>query len=244
MRARDNPFATAHVHRIRYRLPDGLTWVDLLSRLESMKWRAAIVGPEGVGKTTLLEDFAPRLIEAGYEIIWLRLTQEEPRFASATLRELASLHPGKVILFDGAEQLSRWGWWRFLRLARRAGGLLITSHRSGLLPTLLECGTTPELLAGIVSDLLEDSQEARAFQVNRLFQKHRGNLRGALRELYDVFAGNTLWEGDSSGESSFTETAGAVGQAALPGQISFAPQRRNTARASASGVGLARRESV
>ena len=185
MRARDNPFATACVHRIRYRLPAGLTWDELVARLETMKWRGAIVGPEGAGKTTLLEDFAPRLIDRGFEIVWLRLTREKPRFSSATLRELASLHAGQLILFDGAEQLSCWGWWRFLRLARRTGGLLITSHRPGLLPSLLECGTTPELLAGIVADLLTDVPEAHVVEARRLHRKHQGNLREALRELYD-----------------------------------------------------------
>jgi hypothetical protein len=189
MRARDNPFATACVHRIRYRLPEGLTWEDLLARLESMKWRGAIVGPEGAGKTTLLEDFAPRLVDRGVEIVWLRLTQEEPRFTPATLHGLASIHTGQMILFDGAEQLSRWGWWRFLRLARRAGGLVITSHRPGLLPTLLECGTTPELLAGIVADLLTEAPEIHGAEARRLHRKHAGNLREALRELYDLRSG-------------------------------------------------------
>jgi hypothetical protein len=189
MRARDNPFATVHLHRIRYRLPDGLTWDEMLEQAASMNWRAAIVGPEGAGKTTLLEDFDPRLRARGFETVWLRLTQEEPRFSSATLHELESLHAGQVILFDGAEQLSRWAWWRFLRLARRADGLLITSHRPGLLPTLVECGTTPQLLAGIVADLLAASPEVHRAEASRLHHKHRGNLREALRELYDLWSG-------------------------------------------------------
>jgi hypothetical protein len=188
MRARDNPFATARVHRIRYRLPDGMTWDELLARLESMDWRGAIVGPEGAGKTTLLEDFEPTLRARGFEVVWLRLTQEKPRLSSATLAELVSLHAGQVILFDGAEQVSRWAWWGFLRLARRAGGLLITSHRAGLLPTLLECGTTPELLAGIAADLLDEVPEVHRAEASRLHRKHRGNLREALREMYDLWS--------------------------------------------------------
>jgi hypothetical protein len=188
MRARDNPFATARVHLVRYRLPDGLTWDELLIRLESMNWRGAIVGSEGAGKTTLLEDFEPRLRERGFEIVWLQLTREKPRFASATLRELASLHAGQMILLDGAEQLSRWGWWRFLRLAGRAGGLLITSHRHGLLPTLLECETTAVLLAEIVAKLLTEAPDAHCAEASRLHRKHRGNLREALRELYDLWS--------------------------------------------------------
>lgn len=185
MRARDNPFATACIHRIRYRLPVGLAWDELVVRLEAMKWRGAIVGPEGAGKTTLLEDFESRLRARGFEIVCLRLTREKPRFSPATLRELASLHARQLILFDGAEQLSRWRWWRFLWMARRSGGLLITSHRPGRLPLLLECGTTPELLAGIVADLLTDVPEAHVVEARRLHRKHQGNLREALRELYD-----------------------------------------------------------
>jgi len=198
MRARDNPFATARVHQIRYRLPDGRTWEELLARLESMNWRGAIVGPEGAGKTTLLEDFEPRLRERGFEVVWLRLTREEPGFSSATLVQLASLHARQIILFDGAEQLSRWRWWRFLRHVRRTGGLLITSHRAGLLPTLLECKTAPELLAAIVANLLNKTPEACRAQADCLFHKYQGNLREALRELYDVWSAEVMDSDNSS----------------------------------------------
>lgn len=189
MRARDNPFATARVHRIRYRFLDGLTWEDLLARLKWMRWRGAIVGPEGAGKTTLLEDFEPRLREQGFEIVWLRLTRERPRFAPEMWRKLSSeLFSGRFVLFDGAEQLSRWAWWRFLRHVRPAGGLLITSHRAGLLPTLLECGTTSVLLAEIVADLLDEPAAAHRAQARHLHQRHCGNVREALRELYDLWS--------------------------------------------------------
>ena len=67
---------------------------------------------------------------------------------------------------------------------RRAGGLVITSHRPGLLPTLFECETSPELLAGIVGELAGSEVEA-----GELWARHRGNVRDALRELYDQWAG-------------------------------------------------------
>jgi hypothetical protein len=198
MRARDNPFATARIHQIRYRLPDGLAWEELLARLKSMNWRGAIVGPEGAGKTTLLEDFEPRLRERGFELIGLRLTREEPRLSSARLAQLASLDSRHIILFDGAEQLGRWAWWRFLRGVRRTGGLLVTSHRPGLLPTLLECRTAPELLAEIVANLLNKTPEACRARAGTLYHKHRGNLREALRELYDVWSSQATGSSNSS----------------------------------------------
>src|SRR6185436_15582003 len=65
MRAADNPFAVRRVLAIRYRL-SGETWEGLLERLAALRYRAAIVGPHGRGKTTLLEDLAPRLEALGF----------------------------------------------------------------------------------------------------------------------------------------------------------------------------------
>jgi hypothetical protein len=204
MRARDNPFATARVHQIRYRF-EGTTWQDLMARLESMHWRGTIVGQEGAGKTTLLEDFGPRLRERGWDVVWLRLTQEQPRFPGTMLRALASrLTPNALVLFDGAEQLSRWAWWSFLWRVRRAGGLIITSHRGGRLPTLIRCETSSRLLGGIVSDLLKGTVLPEGVLHDSLFRKHCGNLREALRELYDLFsaAGEAQATARSGGEES------------------------------------------
>lgn len=188
MRARDNPFRSERVLEVRYR-PAG-SWEALLAKLESLGRRAAIVGPKGSGKTTLLEDLAPRLRAAGFGVRELRLDAETPRFAPGFLEEFfASIGSRDVILFDGAEQLGRVAWALFERRARAAGGLVVTSHRSGLLPTLIETSTTPELLDLLVEQILGD----RAIEVRpltpRLFEKHRGNLREALRELYDHYAG-------------------------------------------------------
>jgi hypothetical protein len=187
MKARDNPFATDRVLRVRYR-PQGWTWDGLLARLSEMKYRGAIVGPEGRGKTTLLEDLGERLREQGLVARHLRLTREWPVFARRFLAELwANGVDRDVLLLDGAEQMSRIAWWRFLRNARRARGLVITSHRPGLLPTLVECETSVPLLRGIVEELHPGGVAGAA--VETLFDRHRGNVREALREMYDVHAG-------------------------------------------------------
>ena len=184
MRARDNPFATDRVLRVRYR-PQGWTWEQLLGRLAAMKYRGAIVGPEGRGKTTLLEDLGGHLKERGLGIRHLRLTRERPRFDEAELRVFfRDIGDRDVILFDGAEQMSRLGWWKFLRRSRRARGLVITSHRPGMLPTLVECETSPALLAEIVHTLHPPAGDADAVQW--LFTRHGGNVREALRDLYDT----------------------------------------------------------
>jgi hypothetical protein len=188
MLARDNPFASDRLLTVRYRL-DGLAWEALLRRLAQMKYRAAILGPKGSGKTTLLEDIEPRLQALGFVTHALRLTEDQPLFPPAWTRQfLGGLSADDFVLLDGAEQMSQGAWWRWRRGTRKAGGLLITSHRPGLLPTLLECATTPELLADIVSELLKGKDMPDEARCRALYSRHRGDLREALREMYDEWA--------------------------------------------------------
>ena len=189
MLARDNPFRAERVLTVRYRLR-GATWEELLARLEGLKYRAAIVGPEGSGKTTLLEDLAPRVRERGFGTRFGRLDDTTPYWRRwLLLLEYRGWNAKTILMFDGAELAPSpaWRWFR-ARAQRRAAGLLITSHRPGLLPTLMECGTTPELLQEIVEQLLPGESSALAPELSNLFSRHQGNLRMALRDLYDEYA--------------------------------------------------------
>lgn len=190
--ARENPFATDRVLTIRYRPPHG-DWDELLAKLARLDYRAAIVGPEGSGKTTLLEDLAAPLERRDFRVRRLRLSRERPRFDRVALRAFwASLEPRDAILFDGAEQLGRWGWRRFRFRARRAAGLVITSHRPRMLPTLITCRTSPELLRDIVGELYPTRAAEFNSLLDALYAKHEGNLRLVLRELYDLAAERKL----------------------------------------------------
>jgi hypothetical protein len=183
VRARDNPFAVHRVLGIRYRL-SGTTWEELLARLEALRFRAALVGPHGHGKTTLMEDLGARLTERGLRVRTVTLHEGDRRLSTIQRKVLFhNLAPSDFLLLDGAEQLGRLAWFEVRTRTRAAGGLVITSHRPGLLPTLHECRTTPELLAEIVGELSAEGAEAR-----ELFDRHGGNLRDALRELYDRWA--------------------------------------------------------
>jgi hypothetical protein len=183
LRARDNPFAVQRVHAIRYRLA-GVTWEGLLDRLVALDFRAALVGPHGHGKTTLLEDLGARLVEKGFLIRAVTLHQRERRLGPVRSAALfQDPDPRDLLLVDGAEQLDPLSWWTLRLRAHTAAGLIVTSHHPGLLPTLHECRTTPEMLAEIVTDL-----EGRADreEITELFSRHHGDLRLALRELYDA----------------------------------------------------------
>jgi hypothetical protein len=187
MRARDNPFAVHRVLRLRYRL-DEAGWQALLTRLECLEWRAAIVGPEGSGKTTLLEDLAQRLVARHWRIRLVTLRRDQRRLDPTQAASLCTrLSPLDVVMVDGAQELSRLAWRRLRRRTRAAGGLLVTSHRPDLLPTLVECATDPSLLGELVRALVGDTQPQDP-RPEDLHRRHRGNIRLALRELYDLHA--------------------------------------------------------
>jgi hypothetical protein len=185
LRARDNPFAVSRVLQIRYRWHNA-AWEERLARLAAMDYRGSIVGPHGSGKTTLLEDLGKRLLDAGWRTVWLRLTEERPRLRRMELETVRStLGPKDVLLLDGAEQLDWWMWRRVRFASGAAGGFIVTSHRPGLLPVWHMCETGGDMFRSIVGELAPGHPGIEALNLSEVLARHRGNVRDALRDLYD-----------------------------------------------------------
>jgi len=176
MRARDNPFRSERVEGLAFRNP-GFSWSGLEASLAAAGGRGAIVGPEGHGKTTLLLEWHARSQAAGREAVHLRVGRGQRRLDAAQKRRIA----GAVAVFaDSAEQLGWTGWREFVALTRRARSVVVTTHRPGRFATVYLCRTSPALLQELVEELHPSGPECRL-----LWHRHRGNLRNALRELYD-----------------------------------------------------------
>ena len=187
---RTNPFRIQRTDALLFRLQD-MTWEQLLARLESLHFRGAIVGAKGRGKSTLVRDLDARLQAEGWRINRLRLDTSQRDFSTEQWRSFPRLDHRDLILLDGAEQLNHWRWYLFLRQARRAGGLIVTSHRVGLLPTLYQCDSSPQLLQELIAEISEDSKDVLKLEESRareLLSRHGGNVREAFRELYDYYA--------------------------------------------------------
>jgi hypothetical protein len=182
MRARDNPFASHRIEAMAYR-PQGTSWQALLRRLEELRYRAAIVGPHGSGKTTLLEALAARLAALDFVPQCAFLNDRSKR-----LPPLGRLTRRHIVLLDGADHLPAMAWALLGLRLRTAGGLIITSHRAGMLPTLVQTTTSPNLLRELVQTLNPGQDR----DIEALFRRHNGNVRNALRELYDQSAATPL----------------------------------------------------
>ena len=192
MRARDNPFAVERVHAIRYR-PLHTTFAEILTRLEELNYRAALVGPDGSGKTTLLEDLQKSLAEKGIGTRMVFVNDTAPLSEPACRKLLSETTRDEVLLLDGADLISRSCWSLIKRhTITHASGLIVTSHRPGLLPTLIECTTTPLLFQAIARELQPPAHAIPSECLDALFQRHEGNIRDCLRELYDLCAQSDL----------------------------------------------------
>ncbi len=187
MRPCDNPFSAQRVERIGYRPASALP--ALTARLEQLDYRAAIIGPDGSGKTTLLADIGKQVVMQGFAVECVFVNDTAP-LTSVRQRELLDvITRDTIVLLDGADHLPAFVWHRLKKdVLKSARGLVITSHKSDLLPTLVTCSTSVELCTQIVSELLAGARLGDAELLAEIYRRNAGNIRNALRELYDVWA--------------------------------------------------------
>ena len=194
MRARDNPFASRRIEGLSYRFLDG-SWEELLARFAALGGRGALVGPEGSGKTTLLEQLAARLTAAGREVGLVGAEPERGPRRDRLQRLLRAAGPSTLLLVDGADALAAGEWRSLARETRALGGLVVTAHREGLLPTLHRTTTSAALLAELATSLAgEHSGPPEDWEA--LHRRHGGDVRAALRALYDSAATDRLLRRD------------------------------------------------
>lgn len=197
-RPASNPFATRHTQPGTVAPLDAegqpIALSSLLSSLRANACRGAIVGPHGSGKTNLLVHLAAAL--AAHDGSLGPLRARSGRDAVGILRSILTAAAGTVVCIDSWEQLGL-----ATRLAVRAAaawrrcGLLVTSHAPTMFPTLVECRTSPEILAAIVASLPDAGSSITQVDVDDTFARHGGNLRDALAELYDRFESRRSGDG-------------------------------------------------
>ena len=188
LRARDNPLATCHLESLSYRFESG-SLADLMERLEARGNRGAIVGPQGAGKTVLIETIARSFQHRQWCTMMLQLREGERHLPSHFW--LAPLSSKTVVLIDGCEQLSALEWQLTLWKSRRAGGFVVTSHAPGRLPEIIRCRPSLALMSELACELL--GYDLPETVLKQAFEGAGGNIREAFLSLYDSMADNSPW---------------------------------------------------
>lgn len=182
MKASENPFRSAAIAELRYRIaPEDL--LALAQNAVDTDKHCCILGPEGTGKTTLLEDLDQQLIEMGHETEWIRLNNDSSRAKrnEAMARLAGAAKSGKIVLLDGGEVLKLLQWWKIRRLGRSGLKVVATLHRNRGLFVLHR--TTPDwsVAKSMVRTLSNRELEDVAAEA---FKESRGNVREVFRACY------------------------------------------------------------
>ena len=184
----DNPFSSENLESLAFRFPAGSTWDTLLARCAESNYRGAIVGPPGSGKSVLIAQLAQYLAERGLTPRIFRLSAESRRIEKdAVLAEVRRMRAPDVLLLDGAEQLNTHEWLMLRSVIDALAGCIITLHRTGRLPTLIETVTSSELLDDLATEIT--GGRLPVGEAPAIYARYRGNLRDAFRELRDCWAG-------------------------------------------------------
>ena len=185
-RPQDNPFRVDRVTALPF---IGKDLARLSRRFESLDCRAAIVGGEGSGKSTLMQAIGSSLAAEGTQVIVVGLPASASNSAKqAAARQAARAADSAIVLFDGFEQLGLWHRRRVLRCPR----LVITAHAVTGIATLTRLrprwSTFERLLNALMCEVLPGT---RAFALAR-FEAYDGDARQTFFDLYDAWAGGRI----------------------------------------------------
>lgn len=186
----DNPFATCWTRpgAMPY-LPTADGSVDkLLAAWRLADGRGQIVGPHGVGKSTLLLAAGDALEDQGWEVRSVVFGADQPsRPRPSALTDFRQA-TGRLLLIDGWEQLTTWRRWRLLRhCAAENVSVLATTHRATRwLPRLMTLAPTPRLISRLYHELVRERPspvtESMALQA---FEGAGCDIRETWFRLYD-----------------------------------------------------------
>lgn len=206
-----NPFSTSRVrpnnNRYRFELDPASErqasqrfLEHLLTTLEQYR-RAAIVGPHGTGKTTLLRSIEPSLQSYFDHVCWIALSSQRRHNIHELLANIDPNMEGSsqrvCMIVDGYEQLR---WLDRILLVRHVKAasflsLVVTSHtKSRLIPQVRETRCDVAMAKKLTEEKLDEVPEPLRSKLWSYFEqkleatsRHPLNLRDLWFTMYDEF---------------------------------------------------------
>jgi len=193
MLAHENPFRASNIDS----LPNSFGQKPLkfyVSRLEPLNRRAAIIGEHGVGKSTLLVALYEHYQQSGCPVLLLRGCGLDGKYSLRSYKKhlklvlTAVLYRKSIIFFDGIDSLPAHLKWIIGILSFLFVGLIVTSHSTEYLPTLVELRALPEILASRISELAVVPLESTLPLARELLKQHQNNYRQVFLGLFTIAA--------------------------------------------------------
>jgi len=191
----ENPFSASFVRpgAIRYQFADGESAASLVDRFLAAGRRGQIIGPHGVGKSTLLSSLRDEFIARGETAIHFELHDGQ-----RSLAKPVEIAPRAIVCVDGYEQLSYASRIELaLSVKRKTCGLLITTHRAvwfpARLPVLIELRPSVDAAVKLAMSVLERHGVASSAggispaEIERIFFEVGGDMRELFFRLYDLY---------------------------------------------------------
>jgi len=191
----ENPFSTSFVRpgAIAYQCANTDSAASLVDRFLAAGRRGQIVGPHGVGKSTLLKLLRDELAARGEVAAHFELNDGQ-----RSLTKPIDIAPRSIVAVDGYEQLSYASRIELAWSVRRAAcGLLITTHRRvwfpARLPVLIELRPSVETAVQLVASLFAQhglASNAGGISpevIERIFFDVGGDMRELFFRLYDLY---------------------------------------------------------
>lgn len=194
---RRNPFSTRFTRpgEIPFVFPSGYSLDAIVTAFDHPAAQAAIVGPHGSGKSSLLETLSHKWAEVGLVEQRVRLTASRKRHP---LR-LGNLDATSLLVVDGFEQLSFWKqqWVRW-RCKHKGARLLVTTHRDCGLPVVLRTQPDWTLALKLSSMLLGCDVTPYEVDLRAVWDEDPGDIRAYFFRLYHWCELNGIYQ--SSGQ--------------------------------------------
>lgn len=186
--ASTHPLRSRQIDALSYRLPpEAGDWDTIIAQFEQAKFRGAIVGAHGTGKTTFLLSLQRELEQRGWPVVMLFTNSERGGvLPGAWVKAIRKADEKTIVIADGYDVFWRWEKRRLRRRLRPRGGLIVTAHGPVALPTLYRTDASLTLLIDLVRGLYEQAgaEPPDEQRIRTLLTQSDGNMREVLRQLY------------------------------------------------------------